>query len=69
MAATICEARDPKGLYRAARSGKSSTLPGLQAPYEPPLAPELVVRGAGGTPDASAAAIVALLERHGWLSG
>ena len=60
----VCAARDPKGLYRG---GRTTTLPGLQAPYEAPLAPELVVRGDRGTPDAAAAAIVALLERKRWI--
>jgi adenylylsulfate kinase-like enzyme/SHS2 domain-containing protein len=63
----VCAARDPKGLYRRAREGKSSTLPGVQAPYEPPLAPELVIRGDRGTPAGSAAEVIALLERRGWL--
>jgi adenylylsulfate kinase len=58
----VCAARDPKGLYRRAKM-----LPGVQAPYEPPLAPELVVRGAEGTPGEAAGRIVALLAAHGWL--
>ncbi len=58
----VCAARDPKGLYRTARS-----LPGVQAPYEPPLAPELVVHGDRGTPRDGANEILALLERRGWL--
>jgi len=65
----VCESRDPKGLYRRAREGASSTLPGLQAVYEAPLAPELVVRGDTGTPADAARAIVALLEARGWLAG
>ncbi len=63
-----CAARDPKGLYRAAREGRAASLPGVQADYEPPLAPELVARGDGGSPGASARAIIALLERRGWLT-
>ena len=58
----VCAARDPKGLYR-----KAKTLPGVQAPYEPPLAPELVVRGAAGTPTDAARQIVALLEGRAWI--
>lgn len=58
----VCAARDPKGLYR-----KAKTLPGVQAPYEPPLAPELVVRGAAGTPTDAARQIVALLESRAWI--
>jgi adenylylsulfate kinase len=65
----VCEARDPKGLYRRARQGASSTLPGLQADYEAPPSPELVVRGDAGTPAGAARAIVALLEERGWLAG
>lgn len=60
----VCAARDPKGLYRGK---KTSTLPGLQAPYEAPLAPEIVLHGDRGTPQASAAQIVSLLEARGWL--
>jgi adenylylsulfate kinase len=63
----VCRARDVKGLYRAAMEGKSSTLPGAQAAYEPPEKPELVVRGDAGTPEGSAALIIALLERRKWL--
>jgi hypothetical protein len=39
----------------------------MKLAYEPPLAPELVVDGAGGTPAAAATAIVALLGRRGWV--
>jgi adenylyl-sulfate kinase len=59
----VCEARDPKGLYRKARSGAISNLPGLQAPYEPPLTPELVVRGDREDPDAAGERIAAALLR------
>lgn len=63
----VCTARDPKGLYRAAREGMSATLPGAQAAYEPPLAPELVVHGDRGTAAASAAGVVRWLADRGWL--
>ena len=36
-----CEQRDPKGLYKKARSGKLAEFTGITAPYEPPLNPEL----------------------------
>jgi bifunctional enzyme CysN/CysC len=38
-----CERRDPKGLYRRARSGEIAEFTGISAPYEAPEAPELVV--------------------------
>jgi bifunctional enzyme CysN/CysC len=40
-----CARRDPKGLYARARAGRLSGLTGDSAPYEPPEAAELVVRG------------------------
>ena len=63
----VCAARDPKGLYRAAREGKSETLPGLQAAYEPPASPQLVLRGDRGTPLLSAERIAELLRSRGWI--
>jgi bifunctional enzyme CysN/CysC len=39
----LCESRDPKGLYKLARSGKLSEFTGISAPYEPPEAADLVV--------------------------
>lgn len=64
----VCAARDVKGLYRAAQEGKSSSLPGAQAAYEPPENADITVRGDAGTPDEAAAAIVSLLERRGWVA-
>lgn len=61
----VCAARDTKGLYR---SGNVTNLPGVQAPYEAPLSPELVISGNRGTPEDGAAAIMALLERRAWLA-
>jgi adenylylsulfate kinase len=60
----VCAARDPKGLYR---NSKATTLPGVQAAYEPPLAPELVIAGDAGTPEESTAPVLDLLQRSGWL--
>jgi adenylylsulfate kinase len=60
----VCAARDTKGLYK---SKSVKTLPGVQSAYEVPLAPELVVSGASGTPEDGAAEVMALLERRGWL--
>jgi adenylylsulfate kinase len=39
----ICEARDPKGLYRRARSGAIRQFTGIDAPYEPPEAAHLTL--------------------------
>ena len=37
----VCMQRDRKGTYQRGQVGQSSTVPGLQAPYETPLNPEL----------------------------
>jgi bifunctional enzyme CysN/CysC len=37
----VCEARDPKGLYRKARGGELPNMTGIDSPYEPPVAPEI----------------------------
>ncbi|MBY0431596.1 MAG: adenylyl-sulfate kinase [Rhodospirillales bacterium] len=45
----VCESRDPKGLYAKARRGEIPEFTGISAPYQPPLAPEMVVNtGAWG---------------------
>ena len=65
----VCQARDPKGLYRRASAGQTSTLPGAQAGYESPLQPDLVLHSDRTGPAEAAREIVALLERRGWLGG
>lgn len=41
----VCTARDPKGIYAGAARNKTGTVPGLQAAYEAPRSPELVLDG------------------------
>ncbi len=41
----ICEARDPKGLYRKARAGELTNFTGIDAVYEVPEQPELHLDG------------------------
>jgi adenylyl-sulfate kinase len=40
----ICSQRDPKGLYGKAREGLIPNFTGVSDPYEPPSAPDLVIR-------------------------
>lgn len=39
----VCELRDPKGLYAKARAGQIQGFTGIDAPYEAPEHPELVI--------------------------
>jgi adenylylsulfate kinase len=54
-----CERRDIKGLYARARAGDAPTLPGMGAPYEPPLSPD--VTAAGGHDDHAVTTILRLI--------
>lgn len=56
-----CERRDVKGLYKKARAGLIREFTGISSPYEPPVAPEMVLRTDEQTLDQSAAAVIDLL--------
>jgi len=64
-----CEERDPKGLYSKARAGEIKGFTGIDAPYEAPEAPEVVVQTAGGTVDDSCAVIIGRLKELGLIAG
>ena len=60
----VCESRDPKGLYKKARSGEIPSFTGITAPYEAPTEPELHIEtGACSIEDAAQACIEALVQR------
>ena len=63
----VCEQRDPKGLYRKARAGDITSFTGISAPYETPEKPELRINTTTSTVEAAADAIIAELNRRGWL--
>lgn len=63
----VCEARDPKGLYARARKGEIPEFTGISAPYEAPLAPELVVDTGAADVDTCAAEVITFLESRGYL--
>ena len=65
----VTEARDPKGLYRRARAGELANFTGIDSPYEPPQAPDLHLDTVTLSPARAARAIIALLERGGFVGG
>jgi adenylylsulfate kinase len=65
----VCERRDVKGLYRRARTRELAEFTGVSAPYEPPVAPDVVVDTARQAADASVDVVVAHLRRLGLLDG
>jgi adenylylsulfate kinase len=63
----ICIARDPKGIYRRAREGKAETVPGLQAAYEAPEKPEIILHGDRDTPEDEARRLTTKLIELGYI--
>jgi bifunctional enzyme CysN/CysC len=47
----VCEERDPKGLYARARAGEITGMTGVDAPYQPPAQPDLVLRSSAESVD------------------
>jgi adenylylsulfate kinase len=60
-----CERRDVKGLYAKARRGEIRNFTGIDDPYEPPVAPELVVDTSGLSVEAVGGQIFATLRERG----
>ncbi len=63
----VCEARDPKGLYRRARAGEIDRFTGVSDPYEVPESPEVVLATAGRSPEDAADEVLAFLRAAGHL--
>ena len=57
----ICEQRDPKQFYKRARAGEIKHFTGIDAPYEIPEDPDLVIRTDKQTIDESVAQILDFL--------
>ena len=55
---SVCEARDPKQLYKKARAGEIKEFTGIDAPYEPPEDAEIVVHTDRQSVDESVATIL-----------
>jgi bifunctional enzyme CysN/CysC len=60
----LCEARDPKGLYRKARAGLIRNFTGIDSLYEPPEQTELALKTNDTTPDALAEILLSELRRR-----
>jgi len=63
----VCEERDPKGHYRKARAGELINFTGIDAPYEPPVNPEIRVDGGTASPKAAVDTILHHLQDQGYL--
>ncbi len=67
----VCEERDVKGLYAKARQamqeGKPMGFTGVDDPYEPPVNPEITLKGYGSSPEENAYTILRYLDDQGYL--
>lgn len=57
-----CATRDPKGLYRKVREGQMTGLSGVDAPYEAPASPDLVLGANGESVEQSVEALLAVVH-------
>jgi len=64
---SVCEQRDPKGLYARARRGEIVNLTGVDDTYEPPSAPELVITTVNHSATDNALRLVRYLIGTGFL--
>ena len=63
----ICEQRDTKGMYEAARRGQIKNFTGIDDPYEPPRHPELKLDNESVTAEINARTIRDYLAGRGFL--
>ena len=64
---SVCEARDPKGLYAKVRRGELSQFTGIDDPYEVPAAPDLSLDTVTSSPLESANIVLASLRARGFV--
>ncbi|MCF7810469.1 adenylyl-sulfate kinase [bacterium] len=62
-----CIERDPKGLYRKAQIGEITGFTGINAPYEEPVNPEIILNSTEDTPSAHADKVYNFLMDHNYI--
>jgi hypothetical protein len=63
----VCEERDVKGFYARARAGELKGFTGVDDPYEPPVAPEILLSTQNTSPEENARRIVNYLVDQGFV--
>lgn len=63
----VCEDRDPKGLYKKARSGEIKNFTGISSPYEEPINPELHIINDKSDIDENIEIIIKYLKENGYI--
>ena len=65
---SVCEQRDPKGLYKKARSGEIAHFTGISSPYEAPLSPDIHLPTAELTIEQAARQVISFLRQRDIIS-
>jgi adenylyl-sulfate kinase len=61
---SVCEQRDPKGLYQKARKGEIKNFTGIDSSYEAPESPEITLNTAECDIEACADKVIAYLKQN-----
>jgi len=64
---SVCEQRDPKGLYKKARAGEIKDFTGIDSPYETPVNPELHIVNDGISIEEAAIQVVDYLKENAYI--
>jgi adenylylsulfate kinase len=64
---SVCEGRDPKGLYKKARAGEIPNFTGIDSPYEAPHHPDVHIFNDDITVEDAAQKVIAYLKTKGYL--
>lgn len=63
-----CERRDPKGLYKKARSGEIKDFTGIDAPYEEPINPEIIINNQKQSVEESVEQVMSFLIENNYVT-
>ncbi|HEY9016769.1 adenylyl-sulfate kinase [Thiomicrospira sp.] len=64
---SVCEQRDPKGLYKKARAGEIKDFTGIDSPYEAPKSPEIHIANNDIEIDKAAQQVIDYLQQHQYI--
>ncbi|KZZ68022.1 adenylyl-sulfate kinase [Oleiphilus sp. HI0130] len=64
---SVCEDRDPKGLYKKARQGQIKNFTGIDSAYEAPDSAEIVINAGALSVEECAQKIYSYLKTHGYI--
>ncbi|WP_435276416.1 adenylyl-sulfate kinase [Psychrobium sp. nBUS_13] len=65
---SVCESRDPKGLYKKARTGEIANFTGISSDYQPPISPELTLQTDELSIEQSVAQLINYLTQSGYIN-